>query len=641
MKKSTDFKKIWTFLIVFMLVGIYVNATVHPLTNDSESSIYDFTQNTAGYDDGDTILLTSEGTYVEPKSIDIFKSITIIPDPSLATTPIINFYSGGFRFKAQFVDLILKSLKISGYKPDNTQIKSELITLNQGTFEASFDTIKSIRILDCEIYGIQNGIKMSQFINTIVDTLIIDNVLWHDKDKNSASPIIQFGEKGTAKYMSVTNSSFYNCGGSFMDSPLFEGKSGDGSGRVGKLVAKKFIIDHNTFFNILTNNGSFIALHAVTDNSLDITVSNNIVSTILDATSSVRVFRMNADAGSVNIKNNCFHNFTPSEDKLEYGYDSLINYANVTLTSNIFIDPAFNNPSAGLFYIPGNSGVVTAGTDGGVIGDPRWEPVPGVYIVELTEEVAENNDVQLTAIVNLGTGVDPSVTWSVVPGTGTATINSVTGLLSPITAGTIKVFATSNHDDTKSDSLEITIVEQIFVEEILISTIHYWELDPSTTISDTGYLKILVTLLPLEAHNKSYTVTLSDDRIAYLSHNSERVYGKADGNVWIIVTADDNNATKDSVQITITNHGAVHDKPSISNASIESISIMPNPASDIIWIQSAQLSEVTITNLIGKVELQKVIGANSSLDIQSLKPGLYIVNIKTGKKVTAIKLLKQ
>jgi hypothetical protein len=369
MKKITVFKKLGAVTVILMLFGTFARATVHNLTRTANDTvIYNFLQDSAAYDHGDTIMLATDGTYVESKSIDIFKSVTITTDPSLPNKPIINLHSGGFRFKAQDVDLILDGLKVSGIKPDNTQIKTELITLNQVVADNPIDTVRSIRIIDCEIFGIRKGIRMGQFINTIIDTLIFDNVLWHDKDSISSAAILNFGERGTAKYMSITNSTFYSCGGAFMSNPLFFGKEGKPQPGAGKLVPKKFIIDHNTFHNILTNNGYFIALHALNDASMDLTVSNNIVSTILDPARAVRPFRMNANAGPVKIINNCFYDFEPSADKLEYGYDSLVNYANVTLTSNVFIDPGFQNPSAGSFFITDTSQLTTAGTDGGLIG---------------------------------------------------------------------------------------------------------------------------------------------------------------------------------------------------------------------------------------------------------------------------------
>ncbi len=641
MKKIILIKKLGTFTLMFMLFGTFAKATVHNLTiTTTDTVIYHFLQDTSGYDHGDTIMLTMEGTYVESKSLDIFKSMTIMTDPSLTGKPVINFHSGGFRFKAEDVDLILKGLKVSGIKPDNTHMNSELITLNQTVDDNTIDTVKSIRIIDCEIYGIQKGLKMGQFINTIIDTLIIDNVLWYNRDASSKTPTINFGEKGTAKYMSVTNSTFYNCGGSFMDSPLFEGKSGDGSGRVGEMVAKKFIIDHNTFYNILTENGSFLALHAVNDNSVDLTVSNNIVSTILDPTKSVRVFRMNADAGQVKLINNCFYDFTPSEDKSYYGYDSLVNYANVTLTSNVFIDPGFHNPSVGIFFISDTSDLTTAGTDGGIIGDTEWEPVAGISIFDVTERIIPNRTVQLTAILNIGTAADRTIAWSVKNGTGSASINT-TGLVTPLSVGNVEIIAASNYDNNIKDTLELTIDPQIYVDSFSISTIDGWEQDPRSYISvDSGSLEIYVSVFPLDADVKTFTITLSDDTKAELSPDNSEISARVNGEVWIIVTADDNNATKDSVKITITNQTGVAPN-AVNNTSLPSFSIVPNPAFDMFYLNSSQVAEITIINLLGKTELQTIVEENGSVKINHLKPGLYLVNIKAGEHRRTIKLLKQ
>lgn len=70
--------------------------------------------------------------------------------------------------------------------------------------------------------------------------------------------------------------------------------------------------------------------------------------------------------------------------------------------------------------------------------------------------VAALSDLQMSAAVLPANATDPSVTWSVINGTGTATI-SVGGLLSALTAGTVTVVATANDASGITGTLVITV----------------------------------------------------------------------------------------------------------------------------------------------------------------------------------------
>lgn len=72
--------------------------------------------------------------------------------------------------------------------------------------------------------------------------------------------------------------------------------------------------------------------------------------------------------------------------------------------------------------------------------------------------VAMGSTLSLTATVSPNTA-SQDVTWSVTSGTGTATINS-SGVLSPVSVGTVTVVATSVADTTKSATKVVTITSE-------------------------------------------------------------------------------------------------------------------------------------------------------------------------------------
>lgn len=71
--------------------------------------------------------------------------------------------------------------------------------------------------------------------------------------------------------------------------------------------------------------------------------------------------------------------------------------------------------------------------------------------------VADGNTLQMTANVSPVGATDASVTWSVVNGTGTATINATTGLLTATSPGSVLVIATANDASGISGSATVTI----------------------------------------------------------------------------------------------------------------------------------------------------------------------------------------
>lgn len=71
--------------------------------------------------------------------------------------------------------------------------------------------------------------------------------------------------------------------------------------------------------------------------------------------------------------------------------------------------------------------------------------------------VATGNDLQMIATITPTNATDPQITWSVAPGSGTATINASSGLLTGTGAGTVTVTATAGDGSGVSDDLVITV----------------------------------------------------------------------------------------------------------------------------------------------------------------------------------------
>ncbi|MBN1186966.1 MAG: Ig-like domain-containing protein, partial [Bacteroidales bacterium] len=472
---------------------------------------------------------------------------------------------------------------------------------------------------------------------------------------------------------------------------------------------------------------TMFAIHNIQDSSVTVSFKNNIASKLFNY-DNARPFRIDSTAGEVAIEYNALHNFNTNRAG-DFNVDSLLDYPNVTISNIYTFNPQFKDTN-GYFMLPDTSSLLIAGSDGGPIGDPRWIPQVGVTIREITERVVEGSDVQLIADVVLSEGSDLTVTWSVTNNydgtTGTATINSSTGLLSALTPGKVLVTATSNHNPAISGTLVVTIDELVLVTSITLSAVDASG-DPSTSITNKGgFLTITAVIAPGNADDKSIEWSVSDTNLATINEKTAttaELIAKLSGTVYAIASAKDGSGIKDSIEITISGQTPVESVTvsstggvteittkggtlqmiatvlpenadikevtwSVDDESVATISstglltavadgevtvtaratdgtfksgtmditisgqtvgilsatnaeimVVPNPATDFITIKTNEESEVTIYNVLGEIELIKLIDPNGTINVSYLKSGLYFVNVKIGDEVKTARLI--
>ena len=69
------------------------------------------------------------------------------------------------------------------------------------------------------------------------------------------------------------------------------------------------------------------------------------------------------------------------------------------------------------------------------------------------------------------------------------------------------------------------------------------------------------------------------------------------------------------------------------------ISVYPNPAADVVYINGVAEADVTVTSLSGAVVLA-VDGVNS-VDVSGLSAGVYLMTVKTGDNVYTERIIKK
>ncbi|WP_179351960.1 T9SS type A sorting domain-containing protein [Winogradskyella vidalii] len=79
----------------------------------------------------------------------------------------------------------------------------------------------------------------------------------------------------------------------------------------------------------------------------------------------------------------------------------------------------------------------------------------------------------------------------------------------------------------------------------------------------------------------------------------------------------------------------------IEDDHIETISIYPNPASNQLYFKTVESVNVSVYNMLGKLVLSETVNANNAIKIESLKSGIYLVQIESNGKVSQHRLIKK
>ncbi|MEQ8472890.1 MAG: DUF5123 domain-containing protein [Marinoscillum sp.] len=525
---------------------------IHPIPNTPDS-LEHFMANISYWNPGDTILLVSPGTYIVNTTIDIYQEVVIMGDPTLSVPPTIRFFDNGFGVKEDSISITLKGFNMNGLKEDNQSAAPYILRFDRGS---EWNNWNNILIEDMEAYNFKGGVQLYKNKNTMYENVTINRVFFHDMVED----FVLDPKLNVVKELKITNSTFHTVKGFVKNA--YNNNDGANDAVFGT-VAQHFVIDHNTFYNVVSD--VFIQQNDGHDNSVTLDFTNNIVSTLLENTNS-RPFRIAEDAGTFNFTNSVFHDFKSSRDNGIFNLDSTSRQANVNVADTSSIDPMFAKIDVAPynFTLPLNSTLLAFSTEGSPIGDPRWFPEVGVDITELDGVVSERDTIMMEAIATFGEGADLTVTWSVLSAqngtTGDATIDATTGKFIAVAAGDVAVVAQSNFAASYKDTLWVSIEPYIYVETINLKATNSNGTEISTITSKGGSLSVNATIQPFDAPDKSITWTLSDDNLATLQTTSATAVvltATASGVVTVTATANDGSGISGSIDITLENQRPV------------------------------------------------------------------------------------
>lgn len=231
----------------------------------------------------------------------------------------------------------------------------------------------------------------------------------------------------------------------------------------------------------------------------------------------------------------------------------------------------------------------------------------------VTSITTDNGTLQLNATISPTNSTNQTVTWSIVNGTGQASINA-TGLVTAITNGTVTARATANDGSGVFGSLVLMISNQV----IPVTAISVSGAAGVTTITtDNGTLQLNATISPTNSTNQTVTWTIVNGT------------GQASINTTGLVTAITNG--------TVTARATANDGSGVFGILVLTLSNQSVPVSGITVTGSGGIT--LITTIGGTLQLSAAIApsnASNKTVTWSITNGTGQASISTNGLVTAI-----
>ena len=324
-------------LCAAMLVAFAVNAGNVIQINNSTADALRLALGTAG--DGDTIEMAA-GTYIESPSdylaftgkavtVRAAKGAEVILQPQVP----VRLKSGA---KAEFINIKFDC----GHLSDVNTYENLIVPADE-----NIDG-KTVVLDGCEFYNwTQNAAIVRSTTSRALSVVTVKDCYIHNINKS-----FLFLENTAEATVSITNSTFANV----------STESGYSAGVIDvRATTGSLLVDHCTFYDVLAMNTDYAAVGKVKTPTA--VVSNCIFALSAPGASTVRAIR-----DAVNANNDLFYNYTTDSNWGTQG-NVVRNAACVNDKDPKFVDAANGN-----FKLGEGSAALTMGTDGGAIGDPRW-----------------------------------------------------------------------------------------------------------------------------------------------------------------------------------------------------------------------------------------------------------------------------
>lgn len=344
------------FILIFLISSVTLGQTfVNPGDGTLSEAI-------AAAADGDVLLLAAGETYTETTGSN-FGILTVgltieVDGDETSSKPLVQVLNSDelldnkFFYLANGSSLTLRGIEFDG-AIDGTADATNLVQYNVGAI-AEDTKVGKILIDNCLIHDFTSNVidgGSSSMMGWVVnDSIYINNTIIHN------TRTIVYTKYTALKFLSITNSTFYNC-----DS---YGLRIDGFGQNGILnVSTRGIIDHTTWYNWgAPSDGREMLLLEYGPNTEPWTVTNSIFQGQVNKGKTVINLKETTGDSLATITNICLWDVGKRVWK------------NHTLADTLFetYKPEFADPDNGDFTLAVGSELLTYGTDGSAIGDLRW-----------------------------------------------------------------------------------------------------------------------------------------------------------------------------------------------------------------------------------------------------------------------------
>lgn len=342
--------KVVLFSFVFLIFS-YAYGTV----TEVEAGIGTLEQTIENAQPGDTIaLITSGGKYLDTTQVVIDKDLVIMGAENLANKPIIEYVgesTSAYIFKVVGSPKVtIANVEINGDGTADGAAAKAKYALRLDNEDPSGSMV--IKVYDCVMHDFNEKI-IKPYANCGVDSLIVRSSIFYNGAKegitlysgSSSDPAV------ILDYAEITNCTFYNF--------AREAIKGD------TYTDAKVRINHCTIYNCGGTSKSMMYF----DDMADVEVKNSLFVS--------------------NSYDDYFARFESEESIFKYnGVWDVLNpkVLNATVTDTFHLDPLFQDPDNGDFYLAENSPARGKADDGHALGDLRWEEVPGKYILSVVIE---------------------------------------------------------------------------------------------------------------------------------------------------------------------------------------------------------------------------------------------------------------
>ena len=231
--------------------------------------------------------------------------------------------------------------------------------------------------------------------------------------------------------------------------------------------------------------------------------------------------------------------------------------------------------------------------------------LPSVKVSSITvsatggvSSIERGKTLQMSAAVLPANATDKTVTWSVINGTGTATISG-SGLLSATTVGTVTVKATANDGSGIVGTKEIMVTSSAVTP---VSSITVSAAGGVSSVEKGKTLQMSASVLPADAADKTVTWSVVNGTGAATISNSGLLSATAVGAVTVKATANDGSGVSGSKNISISSPSSSggSSTPAFSGTSVSDSGGTVNGAGATVFIPAYAVADTI------KVRIERV-----------------------------------